>query len=77
MASQTEINRLIGTALLQSDFRARLLKDPAGTAKEVGIELTSTQAKFIGQIDPGELDNVAAQFQKAAHWSEMQPWPVW
>jgi hypothetical protein len=39
MASQVEINQLVGTALLRSDFRAKLLRDPAATAKEVGIAL--------------------------------------
>jgi hypothetical protein len=68
---------LIGAALPQSDFRASLLHDLAGKAKEVGIELTSAQAKFIGPIDPGEMDNVAAQFQKAAHWGGYQDWPQW
>jgi hypothetical protein len=77
MASQAEINELIGTALLQSDFRARLLKDPAGTAKEDGIQLNEVQTKFISQIDPAALDEVAARFLEVAHWSETQMWPVW
>ncbi len=77
MASQVEINQLIPTALLQSDFRARLLKDPVGTAKEAGIGLDDAQAKFISQIDPTALDGVAAQFLKVANWSETRQWPLW
>jgi len=44
---------LTGAVLLQSDFRASLLQDPARKSKEIGIELTPAKAKFIGQIDPG------------------------
>ena len=77
MASQAEINQLIGRAMLESDFRARLLKDPQGTARETGIGLTPREAEFIGQIDPGQMDAAAAQFLDAANWSEVQMWPIW
>jgi hypothetical protein len=77
MASQAEINQLIGTALLESDFRARLLKDPAGTAKEAGITLTDGQARFIGQIDPDKLDEMAGQFVQVVNWSDIRTWPLW
>ncbi len=77
MASQAEINQLIGKAMLESDFRERLLKDPTGTAREAKIVLTPAQADFIGKIDPKEMDAAAAQFLDAAHWSEVQMWPLW
>lgn len=77
MASQTEVNQLIGRAMIESDFRGRLLKDPIGTAREAGIGLTPSQADFIGKIDPGQMDAVAAEFLKAAHWNEVDMRPLW
>lgn len=77
MATQTEINQLIGKAMLETEFRGRLLKDPVGTAREVGIGLTRNQADFILKIEPGKMDAAAAQFLSAANWSEVEMKPLW
>ena len=50
MATETELEQLLGKAILDSDFRRKLLEDPQGAACKAGIDLSATQAAAIGNL---------------------------
>lgn len=43
----SEFEQLVGKALLDSTFRAKLLMDPKGTASSLGVQLTEDQVARI------------------------------
>ncbi len=51
MASQDEIYQLLGKALIDADFRARLSTDPLGAAAGIGMTLTEEQAAAFRASD--------------------------
>ena len=51
MATQKEIHELIGRAVADADFRARLVEDPEKTVKDAGFELTEEQLASLKQAD--------------------------
>ena len=58
------LERLIGRALLDADFRAYLLDDPAAAAGEAGLELTDYQLERLKSLNPGAIEVIAAGFEK-------------
>jgi hypothetical protein len=67
MATEAELERLIGKALMHDDLLDRLLKDPesaAAAAKEEGIELRTDQASRISGVDPKVARRLAKQFKR-------------
>ncbi len=58
------LERLIGKALLDDDFRAYLLDDPVAAAGEAGLELTDYQVARLKSLNPGAIEVVAAAFAK-------------
>lgn len=66
MATQTQMDQLLGRALFDNDFRKRLSVDPDKTAGELSCQLDAAQAARIRGLDPTALEQVAAEFQKAA-----------
>ena len=63
MASQEELDRLVGRGMFDSGFLQQLLQDPEKTARSIGISLTQDQASRIRQIDPGAAADLAKDFQ--------------
>jgi hypothetical protein len=77
MASDEEIDRLVEKALIDDDFRHRLLDDPRSTAKTLDIRLTDDQVTHIKGIDPKEADRVAEDFQSADKDSGVRTLGLW
>jgi predicted secreted hydrolase len=63
MATQQEIDRLVGRALIDDEFRDRMLADPQATADSLGIRLEADQMARIRRIRPEEADRAAADFR--------------
>jgi hypothetical protein len=66
MATQAQLERLIGKALLDNEFRAKLLGDPEAAAKNLRIRLEPVQIMRLGKVDPQAADNLAAEFRRMA-----------
>lgn len=69
MASEREIQLLIGIAMMSDDsFRAELVKDPISTAKNTAeIQLTPGQAEHIAGLSVKDLNRLAVRFQSVAN----------
>ena len=67
MATHQEMDQIVGKALLDSEFRGQLLKDPEKAAEEIGICLTLQQVGRIRKLDADVLDAIAVLFQNATH----------
>ncbi len=56
MATEHEIYALLGRALADEDFRARLFDDPRQAAREAGFELTAEQ---VAGLKASDLQTIA------------------
>lgn len=65
MASQAQIDRLIGRALFDVDFRKLLLADPEKAARTLRYRLDGAQAARIRSLDPAKLEQLGAAFASA------------
>lgn len=63
MASQSRIERLLGKAILDADFRKLLLNEPDTAAKEIRTSLTAAQRAAIESLDATQLDWWAQGFE--------------
>ena len=68
MASQAQMDRLLGKALFDAEFRALLLKDPEAAARKLRYKLTEQQAHHIRRLDPKAMDKLAHRFADDAQW---------
>lgn len=50
---------LIGRAIIDADFRARLLADPAGTIQAEGFEVEPQLVEQLKNIDPAAAEAAA------------------
>ena len=51
MATEKEIHQLVGRAVVDAEFRKKLMADPENTVKEAGYDLTDEQLKALKSID--------------------------
>ncbi len=51
MATEKELEELLGRALTDEEFRARLFDDPQQAARDAGYELTAEQLATLKSID--------------------------
>ena len=58
MATQKEIHELVGRAVVDADFRKKLIADPEGTVKEAGYSLTDEQLKALKDMNGKGLASV-------------------
>lgn len=65
MASNAQMDRLIGRALFSPEFRELLLKDPEKAARTLRYRLDPNQAARIRALDPEALDKLARDFGAA------------
>ncbi len=65
MATQAQMDRLVGKALFDAEFRALLLADPEKAARKLRYRLTTMQASHIARLNADELDKLAAAFVNA------------
>ena len=66
MATQAQMDRLVGKALFSAEFRSQLLADPEQAARSLRYRLDPAQAARIRSLSPGELTQLAASFAEAA-----------
>ena len=65
MATQAQMERLIGKALLDEQFRALLLENPEKAARQMRYRLDGGQAARIRSLDANALDALADNFGRA------------
>ena len=66
MASEKEIHELIGKAVVDAEFRQRMIADPAQAAQELGYSLTSEQAEqFRAAEGPGLAELLEERLPKS------------
>jgi hypothetical protein len=63
MASQKEIESIIGKAILNPEFRKELMNSPEEAAKKIGIELSPEQTKAFKAHDFGAVAKQMEQIQ--------------
>ena len=54
----SDIELVVGRALMQPKFRKALLEDPEGTLKEEGIKLEPEQIEKIGRLNPEKIEEM-------------------
>ena len=64
--TDSERARLVGRALLDDEFRSKLLEDPQQAARSLRITMSPAEAAAIQRLDPKKLDKVSQQVQKLA-----------
>ncbi len=55
MASQEDLYRLLGRALIDAEFRAALADDPAAAAASMGVTLSGEQEAALRASDLGKM----------------------
>jgi len=65
MATQAQMDRLVGKALFDGDFRKRLIDDPENAARSLRYRLTEPQVARIRSLSAKELEGLAAEFVEA------------
>jgi hypothetical protein len=65
MATQAQMDRLVGKALFSEEFRALLLADPEKAARSLRYRLTEPQVARIQSLSAKELEGLAAEFVEA------------
>jgi len=64
--TDSERARLVGRALLDDEFRSKLLIDPQKAAHSLRITIFPAEVAAIQRLDPKTLDKVSQQVQKLA-----------
>jgi hypothetical protein len=64
--TDSERARLVGRALLDDEFRSRLLEDPQKAARSLRIKMSPMEAAAIQRLEPKTLDKVSQQVQNLA-----------
>lgn len=64
MATAKQMERLVGKALFDSEFRHQLIEDPDTAARSAGIFLTVEQAARIRGLNAEEIEALAEAFRK-------------
>ena len=65
MATPAQMERLIGKALMDAEFRAQLLADPEKAARSLRYRLTDLQLARIRRLSADEAELLTAAFDKA------------
>ena len=58
MATEKEIHELVGRAVVDAEFRKKLMADPENTVKEAGYDLTDEQLKALKGMNGKGLASV-------------------
>jgi len=58
MATAKEIHELVGRAVVDAEFRKKLIADPENTVKEAGFNLTDEQLNALKSTDGKSLASV-------------------
>ena len=65
MAKRAQMDRLVGKALFNSEFRKLLVQDPEKAARTLRYRLDPDQAARIRSLSAEELEKLAAEFERA------------
>jgi len=60
------MDRLVGHALFDQDFGARLLENPRAAAHELGIDLSESQVERIMELEPASFAALGTLFRNVA-----------
>jgi hypothetical protein len=71
--SQSEIERLIGRALLDAEFRQRLLTRPKIVIGDEGFDLTPEEIASLERVPPATVRNLARCLDQ--HLAQVGWWP--
>lgn len=71
--SQSEIERLIGRALLDTEFRLRLLEQPRSTLRDEHFDLTAEEIASLERIPPATVRSLARYLDQ--HLAQVGWWP--
>jgi hypothetical protein len=77
VATQAQMDRLLGKALFDEEFRHRLLEDPAKAARELRYRLDGGQVERIRALDPKEMDALAERFCDQTGWGQRHGFTIW
>ena len=77
MATQAQMDRLVGKALFSEEFRALLLTDPEKAARSLRYRLTEPQVARICRLNPEELAQLAGAFADATDLNNFQGIGFW
>ncbi len=72
-ASQKQLECLVGKAVVNPEFREKLLSHPQETAAELGVELTEEQILLFEQVDPVALEELAQKAEDLFRISAAAP----
>ena len=64
MGSTEDLRSVAGKALADPAFREKLLADPEGAVKEVGIELTAEQLEALKNMDREQFEEGLADLDE-------------
>ena len=60
----SDIELVVGRALMQPKFRKALLEDPESTLKKEGIKLEPKQIEKIGRLNPERIEEMVKGVNK-------------
>jgi hypothetical protein len=65
-----DVERLVGRAILDAEFRERLFADPEATVREEGFNLTKKEMAALKEVDAEKAMALASQLEDtpAAAW---------
>ncbi len=63
MATQPQLQRLVGRILMDPTFREDVLKNPEAALKGLRMRLTADQLSRLKKLDPKAVDGLAAEFR--------------
>ncbi|UCF62392.1 MAG: hypothetical protein JSV37_06750 [Anaerolineaceae bacterium] len=72
-ASQKQLECLVGRAVINAEFREKLLSHPQEAAAELGVELTEEQILLFEQVDAAALEELAKQAEDLFRISAAAP----
>jgi hypothetical protein len=72
-ATQKKLERLVGRAVINPEFRASLLSYPQETAAELGVELSEEGIRFVQELDAEALENLAEQVKEIVQMASAPP----
>lgn len=72
-ATEEQLERLVGRAVRNSEFRASLLEYPQETADEVGVKLSEEQIQFAQELDRKAIEDLAEQLKEVLQMNLAAP----
>ena len=59
--AKKDVERLVGRALLDAEFREKLFADPEATIQEAGFDLTEKEIAQLKRVDKEKAEALAAE----------------